>query len=88
VFDFLKKAGAGGAGAGGEEGQCHRAGDRLGQFGPGGLEPARCGVAGAGGFQGNPVGFRAVRLIAEAAAALPVIAADAERRFEAIRCWR
>ncbi len=34
------------------------------------------------GFQGNPVGFRAVRLIAEAAAALPVIAADAERRFE------
>ncbi|MBE2274706.1 MAG: phage portal protein [Rhodobacteraceae bacterium] len=35
------------------------------------------------GFQGNPVGFRAVRLIAEAAAALPVIAADAERRFEA-----
>ncbi len=34
------------------------------------------------GFQGNPVGFRAVRLIAEAAAALPVIAQDAERRYE------
>nr|WP_216654697.1 phage portal protein [Pseudogemmobacter hezensis] len=35
------------------------------------------------GFQGNPVGFRAVRLIAEAAAALPVICQDCERRYEA-----
>jgi HK97 family phage portal protein len=34
------------------------------------------------GFQGNPVGFRAVRLIAEAAAALPVICQDAERRYD------
>jgi HK97 family phage portal protein len=35
------------------------------------------------GYQGNPVGFRAVRLIAEAAAALPLVCQDAERRFEA-----
>ncbi|MEM1342384.1 MAG: phage portal protein, partial [Pseudomonadota bacterium] len=35
------------------------------------------------GFQGNPVGFRCVRLIAEAAAAVPVICQDAERRYEA-----
>ncbi|WP_092901497.1 phage portal protein [Rhodobacter sp. 24-YEA-8] len=35
------------------------------------------------GFQGNPVGFRAVRMIAEAAAALPVICQDCERRYEA-----
>jgi HK97 family phage portal protein len=34
------------------------------------------------GFQGNPVGFRAVRLIAEAAAALPVICQNAERRYD------
>ncbi len=34
------------------------------------------------GFTGNPVGFRAVRLIAEAAAALPLICRDSERRFE------
>ncbi len=34
------------------------------------------------GFQGNPVGFRAVRLIAEAAAALPMVLQDSERRFE------
>lgn len=37
------------------------------------------------GFQGNPVGFRAVKLIAEAAAALPLILQDAERRYDAHR---
>jgi HK97 family phage portal protein len=35
------------------------------------------------GFQGNPVGYRAVRLIAEAAAALPLVCQDVERRYEA-----
>ncbi|SDE68040.1 phage portal protein, HK97 family [Paracoccus isoporae] len=34
------------------------------------------------GFIGNPVGFRAVRLIAEAAAAVPLICQDAARRYE------
>ncbi len=34
------------------------------------------------GFTGNPVGFRAVKLIAEAAAALPVVMQDEDRRFE------
>ena len=34
------------------------------------------------GFCGNPIGFRAVRLIAEAAAALPLVLQDAERRYE------
>ncbi len=34
------------------------------------------------GFSGNPVGFRAVKLIAEAAAALPLICQDAERRYD------
>lgn len=34
------------------------------------------------GFQGNPVGFRAVKLVAEAAAALPLVCQDAERRYE------
>jgi phage portal protein BeeE len=34
------------------------------------------------GFQGNPVGFRVVRLIAEAAAALPLGLPDGEQRFE------
>lgn len=34
------------------------------------------------GFSGNPVGFRCVKLIAEAAAALPILCEDAERRYE------
>ncbi|MDH2327612.1 phage portal protein [Cereibacter sp. SYSU M97828] len=34
------------------------------------------------GFLGNPVGFRAVKLIAEAAAALPLVLQDCERRYD------
>ncbi len=34
------------------------------------------------GFTGNPVGFRSVKLIAEAAAALPLVLQDTETRFE------
>ncbi len=35
------------------------------------------------GYQGNPVGFRSVNLIAESAAALPLVLQDADRRYEA-----
>ena len=34
------------------------------------------------GFVGNPVGFRCVRMVAEAAAAVPVVLQDAERRYD------
>ena len=34
------------------------------------------------GFASNPVGFRCVKLIAEAAASLPLVLQDAERRYE------
>lgn len=34
------------------------------------------------GFSGNPVGFRSVKLIAEAAAALPLVLQDVEQRYE------
>ncbi|MEM7753059.1 MAG: phage portal protein [Pseudomonadota bacterium] len=34
------------------------------------------------GFTGNPIGFRAVKLIAEAAAALPLVLQDAETRYD------
>lgn len=34
------------------------------------------------GFQGNPVGFRAVKMVAEAAAALPLVVQDADRRYD------
>jgi len=34
------------------------------------------------GFSGNPIGFRSVKLIAEAAAALPLVLQDSARRYE------
>ena len=34
------------------------------------------------GFAGNPVGFRAVKLIAEAAAAVPLVLQDTQQRYE------
>lgn len=34
------------------------------------------------GFSGNPVGFRAVKLIAEAAASLPLVLQDVDNRYE------
>lgn len=34
------------------------------------------------GFTANPIGFRAVKMIAEAAAALPLVLQDAERRYD------
>ena len=34
------------------------------------------------GFSGNPVGFRSVKLISEAASALPLVLQDKERRYE------
>nr|WP_126975857.1 phage portal protein [Frigidibacter oleivorans] len=34
------------------------------------------------GFTGNPIGFRCVKLVAEAAAALPLVCSDAARRYE------
>jgi HK97 family phage portal protein len=34
------------------------------------------------GFTGNPIGFRAVKMIAEAAASLPMVVQDADRRYD------
>ena len=45
--------------------------------------PRDLGSLSRAGFQGNPMGFRAVKLISEAAAALPLILQDSERRYEA-----
>ncbi|MGY6703957.1 phage portal protein [Roseinatronobacter sp.] len=62
-----------------------------------GAKTAVLGVAGSGavsvgmrdgvslaraGFVGNPIGFRAVRLISEAASALPLVVQDSARRYE------
>lgn len=48
--------------------------------------PSRAAMVRAG-FQGNPVGFRAVRLIAESAAALPLVLQDAARRYDTHPVW-
>ncbi|WP_439155824.1 phage portal protein [Yoonia sp.] len=34
------------------------------------------------GFTGNPIGYRAVKMIAEAAAAMPLVVQDAQRRYD------
>jgi len=98
MFDFLRKGSAapeakasavgpltagqvaGGHGAGGQG-----AGGRLGALGAMGRVAwtARDAVSlTRAGFLGNPMGFRVVRLISEAAAALPLVLQDCERRFE------
>jgi HK97 family phage portal protein len=85
VFDFLRKPGqVSGPLAAVPERKASAAG-RVVAWGTGGRVAwsARDAVSLARtGYQGNPIGFRAVRLIAEAAAALPLICQDAERRYE------
>lgn len=80
MFDFLRR----GARAA-PEGKASAAGAVVAFHGAGrAVWSARdTGTLTRGGFLGNPVGFRAVKLISEAAAALPLILQDAERRYEA-----
>ncbi|MFE3835575.1 phage portal protein [Pseudogemmobacter sonorensis] len=87
MFDFLRKGAATGPGA--PDGVPERkasASGRVIAWASGGRGPAwspRDAVSlTKSGFQGNPVGFRAVRMIAEAAAAVPVICQDAGHRYE------
>ena len=81
VFDFLKRAGRADVPA---ETKASATG-RVAAWGGAGRvawSPRDVVSLTRGGFQGNPVGFRAVKLIAEAAAALPVVCQDAGRRYE------
>jgi len=80
VFDFLRRAGAVPL----AERKASATG-RVVAWGSGGRvawSPRDAASLARTGFQGNPIGFRVVRLIAEAAAALPLICQDAERRFD------
>lgn len=78
AFDFLKRRGAP------EESKASAAGPVIAYAGSGRVAwSARdTGSLTRQGFTGNPVGFRAVKLIAEAAAALPLVLQDAETRYE------
>ncbi|WP_296476820.1 phage portal protein [Roseinatronobacter sp.] len=93
MFDFLRKARAPeNAATAGPEAKASAVGPltagristKADAFGLAGAAwTARDGVSLArAGFLGNPVGFRAVRLISEAASALPLILQDCERRYE------
>ncbi|MGR3513306.1 MAG: phage portal protein [Paracoccaceae bacterium] len=79
AFDFLKRRAAP------EESKASAAGPVIAYAGSGRVAwSARdTGSLTRSGFTGNPVGFRAVKLIAEAAAALPLVLQDAETRYEA-----
>ncbi|MFA7432290.1 MAG: phage portal protein [Gemmobacter sp.] len=80
VFDFLRK----GARAA-PEAKASAAGAVIAWHGPGRAAwSARDAISlTRAGFLGNPVGFRAVKLIAEAAAALPLVMQDCDRRYDA-----
>ncbi|MBV1902055.1 MAG: phage portal protein [Marinosulfonomonas sp.] len=79
VFDFLRR-GAGGA----PEAKASATGPVIAWGGSGRVawSPRDTVSLTKVGFLGNPVGFRSVKLIAEAASALPLVLQDAERRFD------
>ncbi|MEY8842473.1 phage portal protein, partial [Cribrihabitans sp. XS_ASV171] len=80
VFDFLRR----GAKVEAPEAKASAAGPVVAWHGAGRVawSPRDAVSLTKTGFSGNPVGFRCVKLIAEAAAALPLVLQDAERRYE------
>lgn len=94
MFEFMRKSRvAQTADAAGREAKASAVGPLI--AGPVSGRALTVGVAGASGlsardtvsltragFQGNPVGFRVVRLIAEAAAALPLVLQDCDCRYD------
>ena len=79
VFDFLRKPEAAAP-----QHKASAAGAVVGWHGAGRVawSPRDTKSLTRTGFAGNPVGFRAVKMIAEAAAALPVVLQDSARRYE------
>ena len=82
VFDFLKRAERGDALSVEKKASATGRVVAWGSSGRVAWSPRDAVSLAKSGFQGNPIGFRAVKLIAEAAAALPVICQDAERRYD------
>ena len=80
VFDFLKRGADGPA----PEAKASAAGPVIAWSGSGRVawSPRDTGSLTRTGFTGNPVGFRSIKLIAEAAAALPLVLQDRDRRYE------
>jgi HK97 family phage portal protein len=80
MFDFLKR----GAAEGAPDTKASATGPVIAYSGSGRVawSPRDTVSLTRAGFSGNPVGFRAVKLIAEAAAALPLVLQDATTRYD------
>lgn len=80
VFDFLRR----GSGQGAPEAKASATGPVVAWHGAGRVAWSARDTASLTrtGFAGNPVGFRSVKLIAEATSALPLVLQDRERRYE------
>jgi HK97 family phage portal protein len=84
VFDFLRR-GSGAGASEAPEAKASAAGPVVAWHGSGRVawSPRDDVSLTKTGFLGNPVGFRSVKLIAEAAAALPLVLQDRDRRYDA-----
>lgn len=84
VFDFLRRKDAFGAQAAVSEQKASATGPVVAYQTSGRVawSPRDAVSLTKTGFSGNPVGFRSVKLIAEAAAALPLVMQDRDRRYE------
>lgn len=84
VFDFLRRSAGGGSGNKAPESKASAAGPIVAWQTSGRVawSPRDTASLTRTGFAGNPVGFRSVKLIAEAAAALPLVLQDREQRFD------
>ncbi|MCE8520235.1 phage portal protein [Ruegeria pomeroyi] len=80
IFDFLRR----GAGAEAPEAKASAAGPVVAWHNAGRVawSPRDTASLTRTGFAGNPVGFRSVKLISEAAAALPLVLQDRVQRYE------
>ncbi|GAB5436707.1 phage portal protein [Falsiruegeria mediterranea] len=84
VFDFLRRGAGNGAGGKAPESKASAAGPIVAWQTGGRVawSPRDTASLTRTGFSGNPVGFRSVKLIAEAAAALPLVLQDREQRYD------
>ncbi len=84
ILDFFRQAGSAGAVAsGGPERKASATGPVMAWHGAGRVawSPRDTVSLTRTGFTGNPVGFRCVRMLAEAAAALPLVLQDTGQRY-------
>ena len=84
VFDFLRRGSEATNATAAPERKASAAAPVVAYHGAGRVawSPRDTGSLTKSGFAGNPVGFRSVKLISEAAAALPLVLQDAEQRYD------